>query len=218
MPDLHLEATINGKKISRNAKPHQRLLDFLRDDLNLTGNKEGCGAGECGTCSVFVDGVLMKSCLLPVAKAQGATIETVEALAATGELSLLQKAFHKAGASQCGYCIPGMVMAATAAIRANPFADREEIKERLGGNICRCTGYQKIFDAVEMARDVHERPPASDRVRRGGRRSGRLYRQERAAHRFTEQGCRPAEICRRHDHARHAACAGAAFAARPRAH
>ena len=162
MPDLQFKATINGRYVSRSAKPHQRLLDFIRDDLNLTGNKEGCGAGECGTCSVFVDGVLMKSCLLPVAKAQGATIETVEALAKTGELSILQKAFHKAGASQCGYCIPGMVMAATAALRANPFADREEIKERLGGNICRCTGYQKIFDAVELARDVQNgRVPVS---------------------------------------------------------
>jgi len=162
MPDIRLEATINGRKITRDAKPYQRLLDFLRDDLNLTGNKEGCGAGECGTCSVFVDGVLMKSCLLPVAKAQGAQIETIESLAKTGELSVLQKAFHKTGASQCGYCIPGMVMAATAAIRANPFADREEIKERLGGNICRCTGYQKIVDAVEMARDVQNgRLPAS---------------------------------------------------------
>lgn len=148
MPDLQFKATINGRYVSRSAKPHQRLLDFIRDDLNLTGNKEGCGAGECGTCSVFVDGVLMKSCLLPVAKAQGATIETVEALAKTGELSILQKAFHKAGASQCGYCIPGMVMAATAALRANPFADREEIKERLGGNICRCTGYEPIINAV----------------------------------------------------------------------
>src|SRR6185437_6007228 len=129
---------------------------------NLTGAKEGCGAGECGTCSVFVDGMLMKSCLLPVAKAQGAVIESVESLAKSGELSLLQKAFHKTGASQCGYCIPGMVMAATAALRANPFAGREEIKERLGGNICRCTGYQKIFDAVELARDVHNgRLPAS---------------------------------------------------------
>jgi CO/xanthine dehydrogenase Mo-binding subunit/aerobic-type carbon monoxide dehydrogenase small subunit (CoxS/CutS family) len=162
MPDLQFTATINGRKVARNAKPQQRLLDFIRDDLNLTGNKEGCGAGECGTCSVFVDGVLMKSCLLPVAKAQGATIETVEALVTTGELSVLQKAFHKAGASQCGYCIPGMVMAATAALRTNPFADREEIKERLGGNICRCTGYQKIFDAVELARDVHNgRLPAT---------------------------------------------------------
>jgi nicotinate dehydrogenase large molybdopterin subunit len=154
VPDLQFTATINGRRISRTGKPHQRLLDFIRDDLNLTGNKEGCGAGECGTCSGFVDGVLMKSCLMPLAKAQGKTIQTVEALAKTGELSVLQKAFHKAGASQCGYCIPGMVMAATAALRANPFADREEIKERLGGNICRCTGYQKIFDAVELARDV----------------------------------------------------------------
>ncbi|HMJ44728.1 MAG TPA: (2Fe-2S)-binding protein, partial [Pseudolabrys sp.] len=154
MSDLQFNATVNGRKVSRAAKPHQRLLDFIRDDLNLTGNKEGCGAGECGTCSVFVDGVLMKSCLMPVAKAQGTQIDTIESLAKTGELSVLQKAFHKAGASQCGYCIPGMVMAATAALRINPFADREEIKERLGGNICRCTGYQKIFDAVELARDV----------------------------------------------------------------
>jgi len=162
MPDLQFNAMINGRKIARSAKPHQRLLDFIRDDLNLTGNKEGCGAGECGTCSVFVNGVRMKSCLMPLAKGQGATIETVEALARTGELSVLQKAFHKTGASQCGYCIPGMVMAATAALRTNPFADREEIKERLGGNICRCTGYQKIFDAVELARDVQNgRLPAN---------------------------------------------------------
>ena len=154
MPELRIEATVNGRKVARGANPAQRLLDFLREDLNLTGSKEGCGAGECGTCSVFVDGVLMKSCLLPVGKAQGTTIETVEALARSGELSVLQKAFHKTGASQCGYCIPGMVMAATAAIRTNPFAGREEIKERLGGNICRCTGYQKIIDAVELARDV----------------------------------------------------------------
>ena len=111
MPELRIEATVNGRKISRAAKPWQRLLDFIRDDLGLTGNKEGCGAGECGTCSVFIDGVLMKSCLVPVAKAQGATIETVESLAQTGELSVLQQAFHKMGASQCGYCIPGMVMA-----------------------------------------------------------------------------------------------------------
>ncbi len=162
MPDIRLEATVNGRKIARDVKPHRRLLDFLRDDLDLTGGKEGCGAGECGTCSVFVDGVLMKSCMLPVAKAQGTTIETVGSLAKTGELNVLQRAFHKTGASQCGYCIPGMLMAATAALRINPVAEREEIKERLGGNICRCTGYQKILDAVEMARDVQNgRLPAS---------------------------------------------------------
>jgi CO/xanthine dehydrogenase Mo-binding subunit/aerobic-type carbon monoxide dehydrogenase small subunit (CoxS/CutS family) len=162
VPELRIEATVNGRKIARGAQPHQRLLDFLREDLHLTGTKDGCGAGECGACSVFVDGVLMKSCLMPVGKAQGAQIETVEGLAHRGELSLLQKAFHKTGASQCGYCIPGMVMAATSALRTNPFADREEIKERLGGNICRCTGYQKIFDAVELARDVQNgRLPAT---------------------------------------------------------
>lgn len=162
MPELRIEATINGRRIARSAQPHQRLLDFLREDLHLTGTKDGCGAGECGACSVFVDGVLMKSCLMPVGKAEGAAIETVEGLAHKGELSLLQKAFHKTGASQCGYCIPGMVMAATSALRVNPFADREEIKERLGGNICRCTGYQKIFDAVELARDVQNgRLPAT---------------------------------------------------------
>ncbi len=162
MAEIRIAVTVNGRKVTRTAKPHQRLLDFLRDDLGITSNKEGCGAGECGTCSVLVDGVLMKSCLVPVAKAQGSSIETVEALAKTGELSVLQKAFQKAGASQCGYCIPGMLLAATAALRANPFADREEIKARLGGNICRCTGYQKIFDAVEMARDVQNgRLPAS---------------------------------------------------------
>src|SRR6185437_2029871 len=113
MPDLQFKATINGRHISRSAKPHQRLLDFIRDDLNLTGNKEGCGAGECGTCSVFVDGVLMKSCLMPVAKAEGKIIEWGDRVPATGELSVLQKAYHKAGASQCGYCISCMEMAAT---------------------------------------------------------------------------------------------------------
>lgn len=154
MSEFKIDLEVNGRKVSRAAKPHQRLLDFLRDDLNLTGTKEGCGAGECGTCSVFVDGKLVKSCLLPVAKAQNTKVETIEGLAGPGDLTPVQKAFHKTGASQCGYCIPGMVMAATSALRENPSADIEEIKERLGGNICRCTGYTKIFEAVEIARDV----------------------------------------------------------------
>lgn len=154
MPDIMVETRVNGRNVRKPAQPFQRALDFLRDELNLTGTKEGCGAGECGTCSIFVDGQLVKSCLLPVAKIAGKSVETVEGLAKSGEMSVVQKAFHKAGASQCGYCIPGMVMAATAALRTNADLDREEIKEHLGGNICRCTGYQKIFDAVEMARDV----------------------------------------------------------------
>lgn len=154
MPKLSIEMTVNNRKVLRETEPYKRLLDFLRDDLNLTGTKEGCGAGECGTCSVFVDGKLVKSCLMPVAKASGASVQTIEGLATPGDLTPMQKAFHKTGASQCGYCIPGMVMAATSALRENPNAGIEEIKERLGGNICRCTGYTKIFEAVEMARDV----------------------------------------------------------------
>jgi len=154
MSDLTVEMTVNGRQIKRLCKPHWRLLDFLRDELHLTGTKEGCGAGECGTCSVFVGGALMKACLLPIAKAQGADIQTVEGLAGPGAMTILQQAFHKTGASQCGYCIPGMVMAATSALRENPDADHEEIKERIGGNICRCTGYQKIVEAIELARDV----------------------------------------------------------------
>ena len=154
MPKLKIDLEVNNRKISKETDAHKRLLDFLRDDLNLTGTKEGCGAGECGTCSVFVDGKLVKSCLMPVAKASGAKIETIEGLADPGSLMPMQKAFHKTGASQCGYCIPGMVMAATSALRENPKADIEEIKERLGGNICRCTGYTKIFEAVELAKAV----------------------------------------------------------------
>ncbi|MCB1472907.1 MAG: 2Fe-2S iron-sulfur cluster binding domain-containing protein, partial [Rhodobiaceae bacterium] len=112
MSDFEMELEVNGRKVRRRIEPGQRLLDFLRDDLNLTGTKEGCGAGECGTCSVFVDGKLVKSCLMPAAKAQGTKVETVEGLAKPGELTPVQRAFHKTGASQCGYCIPGMVMAA----------------------------------------------------------------------------------------------------------
>lgn len=149
-----LRMTVNGRKMAKPMAGRYRLIDFLREELFLTGVKEGCGAGECGTCSVFVDGKLVKSCLMPAAKAEGTVIETVEGLAIAGELTQIQKAFHKTGASQCGYCIPGMVMAATSALRENPHADIEEIKERLGGNICRCTGYTKIFEAVELARDI----------------------------------------------------------------
>jgi aerobic-type carbon monoxide dehydrogenase small subunit (CoxS/CutS family) len=154
MPEIEIRMTVNGRKVVRNVVPHLRLIDFLRDVLSLTGNKEGCGAGECGTCSVFVNGRLQKSCLLPVVKAQDAVVVTIEGIDSLGHLSIVQKAFHKAGSSQCGYCIPGMVMAATKTLMKHPHADRVQIKEGLGGNICRCTGYQKIIDAVELARDV----------------------------------------------------------------
>lgn len=153
-PTVEISATVNGREVVRVVPNHYRLIDFVREELKLTGNKEGCGAGECGTCSMFLDGKLVKSCLTPVQKVDGATVETVDDLDRDQGMTALQRAFHKCGASQCGYCIPGMVMAATSTLRRNPQAGAEEIKEGLGGNICRCTGYQKIIDAVELARDV----------------------------------------------------------------
>lgn len=158
-----VSATINGRAVKRVVPIHYRLIDFVREELKLTGNKEGCGAGECGTCSMFVDGKLVKSCLTPVQKINGCSVETVDDLDRDQGMTVLQRAFHKSGASQCGYCIPGMVMAATATLRTNPHANAEQIKEGLGGNICRCTGYQKIIDAVELARDVinGDRPEAA---------------------------------------------------------
>ena len=153
-PTVEISATVNGRKVVRVVPNHYRLIDFVREELKLTGNKEGCGAGECGTCSMFVDGKLVKSCLTPVQKVDGASVETVDDLDRDQGMTVIQRAFHKCGASQCGYCIPGMVMAATSTLRRNPQACTEEIKEGLGGNICRCTGYQKIVDAVELARDV----------------------------------------------------------------
>jgi aerobic-type carbon monoxide dehydrogenase small subunit (CoxS/CutS family) len=153
-PLTEITATVNGRRVTRSVPVHYRLIDFIREELKLTGNKEGCGAGECGTCSMFVDGKLVKSCLTPVQKVEGAQIETVDDLDRDNGMTVVQRAFHKSGSSQCGYCIPGMVMAATSTLRRNPHAKIDEIKEGLGGNICRCTGYQKILDAVELARDV----------------------------------------------------------------
>lgn len=153
-PTTEINATVNGRRVQRTVPNHYRVIDFVREELKLTGNKEGCGAGECGTCSLFVDGKLIKSCLSPVQKINGCSVETIDDLDRDSGMTLLQQAFHKCGASQCGYCIPGMVMAATSTLRRNPKASRDEIKEGLGGNICRCTGYQKIIDAVELARDI----------------------------------------------------------------
>lgn len=149
-----IRATVNGRAVSRAVPVHYRVIDFVREELKLTGNKEGCGSGECGTCSMFVDGSLVKSCLMPVQKIAGRSVETVDDLDRDAGLTTVQRAFHKCGSSQCGYCIPGMVMAATATLRKHPHASIAEIREGLGGNVCRCTGYQKIVDAVELARDV----------------------------------------------------------------
>jgi carbon-monoxide dehydrogenase small subunit len=129
----------------------KRLLDVLREDLRLTGTKEGCGEGECGSCSVRMNGELVNSCLVPVLQAAGAAVETVEGLARDGELHPLQRAFLACGGAQCGICTPGMLMAATHLLINNPKPDIAEIREGLAGNLCRCTGFIRIFESVVAA-------------------------------------------------------------------
>lgn len=150
---VKIEMKVNGRTIHRNVPPSMRLADFLRDELHLIGTKKGCNAGECGTCSVLVNGVLKKSCMIPVAKADHCEIVTIEGIGVDG-LSVIQRCFVKVGAVQCGYCTPGMIMAATSILKANQHPDRVEIRRGLGGNICRCTGYAKIIEAIELARDI----------------------------------------------------------------
>lgn len=150
---VKIELTVNGKKISKYVAPAMRLADFLREELHLIGTKKGCNAGECGTCSVLIDGVLKKSCMIPIAKVNHCEILTIEGIGVEG-LSIIQKCFMKVGAVQCGYCTPGMIMAATTILKENKNPDKVEIRRRLGGNICRCTGYAKIIEAIELARDI----------------------------------------------------------------
>ena len=150
-PAIPLTFTVNGTQHTVTVHPMARLLDVLREDLKLTGTKEGCGEGECGACSILMDGRVVNSCLIPAAQAEGSDIVTVEGLARNGELSPLQDAFLKQNAAQCGFCTPGMLMAAQDLLNrcANP--SEEQVKEGLAGNICRCTGYVKILDAVKTA-------------------------------------------------------------------
>jgi aerobic carbon-monoxide dehydrogenase small subunit len=129
----------------------KRLLDVLREDLHLTGSKEGCGEGECGSCSVRMNGELVNSCLVPVLQAEGASIQTVEGLASHGVLHPLQDAFLQLGGAQCGICTPGMLMAAAQLLEKNPHPSMAEIREGLAGNLCRCTGFMRIFESVLAA-------------------------------------------------------------------
>lgn len=135
----------------------KRLLDVLREDLHLTGTKEGCGEGECGSCSVRMDGQLVNSCLVPVLQAQDSCIQTVEGLAQDGELHALQQAFLACGGAQCGICTPGMLMAASHLLERNPHPTLAEIREGLSGNLCRCTGFMRIFESVMAAASSKER-------------------------------------------------------------
>ncbi|MBS1801279.1 MAG: (2Fe-2S)-binding protein [Acidobacteria bacterium] len=142
--------TVNGTERAVPAYPMERLLDVLRNELGLTGTKEGCGEGECGSCSVMLNGELVNSCLVPVLQAEGADVRTIEGLAAE-TLHPVQKAFLECGGAQCGICTPGMIVATVHLLRSKPKPTMEEIREGLNGNLCRCTGYTRIFEAVKSA-------------------------------------------------------------------
>jgi aerobic-type carbon monoxide dehydrogenase small subunit (CoxS/CutS family) len=149
-----IAVTVNGIVYERDVEARKLLIHFLRDDLDLTGSHIGCDTGNCGACSVIVDGTLLKSCMLLAVQADGATIETVEGLAEGDELTPLQQAFSDHHALQCGYCTPGMLMSATALLRRNPSPSEAEIRKGLQGNLCRCTGYWNIFEAVKAAAEA----------------------------------------------------------------
>ncbi len=142
---------VNGEPKTVHVYPMERLLDVLRQHLQLTGTKEGCGEGECGSCAVLMDGILVNSCLVPVLQAAGSSVITIERLAAGGTLHVLQEAFLECGGAQCGICTPGMILAAVHLLNGTPEPTTEEIREGLSGNLCRCTGYSQIVDAVAEA-------------------------------------------------------------------
>jgi aerobic-type carbon monoxide dehydrogenase small subunit (CoxS/CutS family) len=146
-----LTMRLNDQEVTIEVKTDALLVDVLRDQLELTGTKEACGEGECGACTVLLDGEPVTSCLIPALKAQGKEVMTVEGLASAGELHPLQRAFIEHGAVQCGYCTPGMLMSAKALLDRNPHPSEEEIKEAISGNLCRCTGYVKIIEAIKAA-------------------------------------------------------------------
>ena len=149
---------VNGMARDVEVAPMKRLLDVLREELRLTGTKEGCGEGECGACSVIVDGEVINSCLVPICQVQGSAIITVEGLVRDGRLDPLQQAFLECGGAQCGICTPGMLIAARALLDGKAQPTRSEIKEAIAGNLCRCTGYTRIIDAIEQAAatELHE--------------------------------------------------------------
>lgn len=146
-----IEFTLNGEKKQSECEPNARLLDILRDTYQMTGTKEGCGEGECGACSVLVNGKLVNSCLMPMGSLQGAEVMTIEGFRNTPQYQVLEEAFAAAGAVQCGFCTPGMIMAAQALLIVNASPTEVDIREAISGNLCRCTGYNMIIDAILMA-------------------------------------------------------------------
>jgi len=147
--ELDISVIVNGFAVKRRVPARQHLIDFLREDLGLTGSHVGCEHGVCGACTVRVDGQIVRGCLTLAVQADGRRVDTIEGLSDSGELAPLQEAFHRRNAAQCGYCTPGMLVAAQDLVASCPGATREQIREHLSGNYCRCTGYQAIVDAIE---------------------------------------------------------------------
>ena len=148
---VEISIEVNGVRVRREIPASRTLIDFLRDNLGLTGTKEGCGKGECGACTVLIDGKPVNSCLMLAYQANGCRVTTIEGLEKSEELHPLQEAFIEEGAVQCGFCTPGMIMAAKAILDDNPEPTREEIRKGISGNLCRCTGYVKIINAIQAA-------------------------------------------------------------------
>ncbi len=146
-----INCKVNEREETLHAYPMERLLDVLREELRLTGTKEGCGEGECGACSVMIDGQIVNSCLVPVAQVEGASIQTIEGIASEDQLHKVQQAFIECGGAQCGICTPGMVLAAVNLLEREPNPTDADIRNGLAGNLCRCTGYMKIFESVVRA-------------------------------------------------------------------
>ena len=146
---LDITLTVNGTQVSRRVAPRQHLVDFLREELGLTGSHDGCEHGVCGACTLRVDGQIVRGCLMLAVQANGCRVETIEGLSDSKELAPLQKAFHERNALQCGFCTPGMLMAAQDLVRHGKKLSREQIRAHISGNYCRCTGYQAIVDAIE---------------------------------------------------------------------
>ena len=156
---IQLNLEINGEREVVDAKANELLIEVLRDRLHLTGTKEACEVGECGSCTVLLNGTAVRSCLMFAFDAVGKEVTTIEGLARDGKLDPLQEAFMQTGAVQCGFCIPGMILAAKALLNSNPQPSREEIKTHIAGNLCRCTGYVKILEAIEVAAQTPARGP-----------------------------------------------------------
>jgi len=184
MSAVTVRLTVNGKARRVRVPPMKRLLDVLREDCGLTGTKEGCGEGECGACTVLLDGLAVNSCLVPAVQADGARIVTVEGLARGPRLSPLQRAFVERGGTQCGICTPGILVTAEALLRRSKgrVPGEDEVREALAGNLCRCTGYQKIVEAVRLAaKPAGTRGGRAARARASGPRSGRNSAARRGA-------------------------------------